>query len=1197
MSFIDSMLEDDLIYEEEYQYYYVKAWFYYNQTSNRDFKLKSWTPKYEVQNEFVKEIWLNESRQLRKLKSVTNADKYLELIHDSFIDNGVYCLVYPADENVLSLLDFIEEKKAKALPRTRRISLKSENKHWLLDLKNLTIHSRIIFWKNIQRLITGIEILHQQDIIHRNININSIMYNDSTDREEDERFILSGFEKSVDFNKSASIPIFDENTGLICTTHQDWKDLSKLILKLMDIDENNYQSTKLSKIEISIIEQLQCGVSQGNLTSITNINTIKKLIIKLISNLSDVDFTVLPKFYITTGRSDSTVFQRIREDMRSYLSENPISEYSSNALTDMDVYNFLKEDLDLDTIRVFRARNNHYLIQGKNLLYSFNSFKSDRFPNWGIAYINNITSPPNWLNSAEKLDFKGKLVFAKDVFTIKNDLSDENSWQLKLLQLEKTTKFTEDEMECLQGLLVSFAVDVAEMESKKYLIRIDVVDEEDIKKQANLFTEKGINYFTIEFREEDNVENTIISHALSLQKPSDRFKRCFDENKLEEFWIIEPKKSNKDIENGERKKITFIGELNGQYIFSSVDNLDIELSNFATDIFRIYSSDLEGDQAQIKRRIRSFETLMDHASLLVSLADPAGNFFVSSRDFEVEDILKNFDNSKKEVFNSLIKTNPNYFIEGPPGVGKTFLITNYVRHLFEEESSAKVLLSAQAHATVKILYDGVLNSLRDLSCYDDLIVIEAFNDGKQSKKEDGDIVFETTKPFIESFKQSDMFKRNYKDSGIKKKLDKFIKNPDRSFFKYILRSANLVFTTSNSGLMSNLVQDDINFDVSIMEEAAKASGLELISPMMAANKRVMIGDYKQLPAFSEQLMEKIINKPDSFDVDLVLGLLEDNGLRNVIRYDIGLKRGLIDKDTKIKILNNMKRYFSLFRSLSIDAKHILNNRQPSFGNMLNIQHRMHPDIANIVSTTVYNGELKNHPEKVEHFSSHSPFYFKESNLKGLNSDNAIIWVDLPDKQSKLGMKSFEKKYVNQQEIKIIIELLSKLTTDFDEKYSLKVLSPYSKQVAMINMQINLSSIDDCFSSNLNQELASTVDSFQGNEADVIVISMVRHNSFTPINSALGFLSDMRRMNVLLSRAKYKMIIVGCFGLFRRWQELETEERDNSRRYLSEENKEFLDRLVDYCQSDFEILLNDDIPTNEKAYTNVNFVSATEFLKD
>lgn len=1197
MSFIDKMIEDDLIYEEEHQHYHIKIWFYYDQNSNRDFKLKSWTPKYEGQNEFVKEIWLNESRQLRKLKSVTNADKYLELIHDSFIDNGVYCLVYPADMNISSLTDFIEDEEIKDKSRKKRMSLKSENRHWILEIKKLTVHSRVILWKNIQRLITGIEILHQQDIIHRNININSIMYNASDNLEEDERFILSGFEKSVDFNKSASIPTFDENIGLICTTHQDWRDLSNLITDLMGIDENNHQSTKLLKIENSIIEQLKCGISQGNITSITNINTIKKLIIKVISDLSDVDFKVLQKFYITTGRSDSPVFQRIREDIKSYLSEYPMDEYKSDTLTDIDVYNFLKEDLDLDTVRVFRARNNHYLIQGKNLLYSFNSFNNDRFQNWSVAYINNITSPPNWLNNAEKLNFKGRLVFAKNVYEIKNDLSDENSWQLKLLQLEKTTKFTQDEIECLQGLLLSFAVNVAEMDSKKYLIRIDVVEEDYIKKQGNIFTEKDINYFTIEFREEDNIENTMISHALSLQKPSDRFKRCFDDNKLEEFWIIEPKKSNKDIERSERKKITYVGEFNGQYIFSSVDKLDIELSNFESDLFRIYSSDLEGDQAQINRRIRSFETLMDHASLLISLADPAGNFFVSSRDFEVDDIINDFDDSKKEVFNSLIKTNPNYFIEGPPGVGKTFLITNYVRHLFEEESSAKILLSAQAHATVKILYDGVLNSLRKLKCYDDLIIIEAFKDGLQNKKEDSNIVFETTKPFIESFIDSDMFKSNYKDSGIKKKLDKFIRNPDRSFFKYILRSANLVFTTSNSGLMYNLVQDDINFDVSIMEEAAKASGLELISPMMAANKRVMIGDYKQLPAFSEQLMEKVISKPDSFDIDLVLGLLEDNGLKNIIRYDIGLKNGLIDKDTKIKMLRNMKRYFSLFRSLSINAKDILNSKQPSFGSMLNIQHRMHPDIANIVSSTVYNNELKNHPEKMKHFSSHSPFYFKESNLNGLNNDNAIVWVDLPDKQSKLGLKSFEKNYTNQQEIKIIIELLSKLTTDSKKKYSLKVLSPYSKQVAMINKQINLSSIDNCFSKKLNQELASTVDSFQGNEADVIVISMVRHNSFSPINSALGFLSDMRRMNVLLSRAKYKMIIVGCFGLFKRWQELETEERDNSRRYLSEENKEFLDKLVDYCNPDFEVLRDSDTPINDKIYTNVNFVSATDFLKD
>lgn len=1197
MGFIEKMSESNVIYDEEHEHYHIKTWIYYDEVCHRDFKLKSWTPKHEIQNNFVKEIWLNESRQLRKLKSVTNADKYLELIHDSFIDKGVYCLVYPANIDICSLPDFLQEQEDKLLSRRRRISLNVENTHWLLALKTLTVRSRIIFWKNIQRLIIGIEILHQQNIIHRNINVNSIMYNDSTDYDEDERFILSGFEKSLDFNKSASIPSFDENIGLVCTTHQDWRDLSNFILDLMGIDEINYQNAKLSKTEISIIEQLQCGVSQGNLTSITNINTIKKSIDKVINTLSDVDFRVLPKFYITTGKAGSSEIKRIRPNLKSYLTDYPINGYDPSSLTDIDVYSFLKEDLDLDTIRVFRDKHNRYLIQGKNFLYGFSNFQHDRFPNWGIAYINSIWLPPKWLNSVEKINFKGKLVFARDAYTVKDDLSEENSWELKLLQLEKKTKFTEDEIDCLQGLLLSFAINVAEMESKKYLIDINSIDESVMKGNTSIFTEKDINYFSVEFREEDNTENSLISHSLSLSKPFDRFKRSFDEKEVEEFWIIEPNKSNKDIEKNERKKINFVGELDGQYIFSSVDKLDVELSNFGSDLFRIYSSELEGDQAQIKRRIKSFDTLMNHASLLTSLADPAGNFFVSSRKFKVDKILGNFDESKKEVFNSLIKTQPNYFIEGPPGVGKTYLITNYVKHLFEEESSAKVLLSAQAHATVKILYDGVINSLKELSFYDDLIIIEAFKDGSHNKKEENNIVVETTQPFIEDFKKSDMFKSNCSDPEIRKRLNKFIKNPDRSFFKYILRSANLVFTTSNSSLMSNLVQDDINFDVSIMEEAAKASGLELMSPMMTANKRVMIGDYKQLPAFSEQLMERIINKPDFFDIDKVLRLLEDNGLRHIIRHDIGLDTKVVDKDTKLKMLRNMKRYFSLFRSLSIDARRILNNNQPSFGNMLNIQHRMHPDIANIVSTTVYSNELKSHPDKVEHFNNSVPFYFKESSLRGLNSDHAITWVDLPDKQSGVGIKKFEKDYVNQKEIIIIKELLSKITTDLEEDYTIKVLSPYSKQVAMINKQVNLKLINRCFSQNSNQEIASTVDSFQGNEADVIVISMVRHNSFAPINSALGFLSDMRRMNVLLSRAKYKMIIVGCFGLFKRWQELETEEQNNSRRSLSEENKGFLDKLVNYCKTDFETLQDKSIPTENKIYNNINFVSTIDFLKE
>ena len=53
-----------------------------------------------------------------------------------------------------------------------------------------------------------------------------------------------------------------------------------------------------------------------------------------------------------------------------------------------------------------------------------------------------------------------------------------------------------------------------------------------------------------------------------------------------------------------------------------------------------------------------------------------------------------------------------------------------------------------------------------------------------------------------------------------------------------------------------------------------------------------------------------------------------------------------------------------------------------------------------------------------------------------------------------------------------------------------------------------------------------LDSFQGNEADVVIISLVRNNHHAGVRSALGFLSDPRRLNVLLSRARWRMVLVG-----------------------------------------------------------------------
>ena len=77
-----------------------------------------------------------------------------------------------------------------------------------------------------------------------------------------------------------------------------------------------------------------------------------------------------------------------------------------------------------------------------------------------------------------------------------------------------------------------------------------------------------------------------------------------------------------------------------------------------------------------------------------------------------------------------------------------------------------------------------------------------------------------------------MFSKYSKEPLIKQKLDKFISKSDAKFFNQVLRAANLVFTTSNSKLMEELIENNINFDVSVMEECGKTSGIELVSPMI-----------------------------------------------------------------------------------------------------------------------------------------------------------------------------------------------------------------------------------------------------------------------------------------------------------------------------------------------------------------------------
>lgn len=97
------------------------------------------------------------------------------------------------------------------------------------------------------------------------------------------------------------------------------------------------------------------------------------------------------------------------------------------------------------------------------------------------------------------------------------------------------------------------------------------------------------------------------------------------------------------------------------------------------------------------------------------------------------------------------------------------------------------------------------------------------------------------------------------------------------------------------------------------------------------------------------------------------------------------------------------------------------------------------------------------------------------------------------------------------------ELKKKFSTD---KFpSIAIISPYKQQISILKEQVE-------HTPELQEVLAhisvNTIDSFQGQERDIVYISLTRSNA----EGAIGFLSDIRRMNVAMTRARKKLVVIG-----------------------------------------------------------------------
>ena len=185
--------------------------------------------------------------------------------------------------------------------------------------------------------------------------------------------------------------------------------------------------------------------------------------------------------------------------------------------------------------------------------------------------------------------------------------------------------------------------------------------------------------------------------------------------------------------------------------------------------------------------------------------------------------------------------------------------------------------------------------------------------------------------------------------------------------------------------------------------------------------------------------------------------------------------------------------------------------KPSSVSLLKVQYRMNESIMRFPSEWFYNNQLESAPE------------IRQRGI--LDFDTPMIWIDTSEMECHEEFVGESFGRINKPEANLLLQELESYIQKIgenrvlDEQIDFGLISPYKAQVQYLRNKIKSSSFFRRFRPLIT---VNTVDGFQGQERDVIFISLVRANE----SGQIGFLNDLRRMNVAITRARMKLVILG-----------------------------------------------------------------------
>lgn len=193
------------------------------------------------------------------------------------------------------------------------------------------------------------------------------------------------------------------------------------------------------------------------------------------------------------------------------------------------------------------------------------------------------------------------------------------------------------------------------------------------------------------------------------------------------------------------------------------------------------------------------------------------------------------------------------------------------------------------------------------------------------------------------------------------------------------------------------------------------------------------------------------------------------------------------------------------------------------GLMLSVQYRTHKGIMNFISNEFYNGKLTTHESANRLLTSTGSAFTKENSL-----GTPLTWIDTQNAtEGKWRRYGNSFSYVNEKEAGICSKVYCDLVLNQNvPKEDIAVITPFRLQTQLIEETLRRALNEEFDVDSLNKIDARTVHAFQGRQKKIVIYNMVLDKLFFNMAERFKILADNKMLNVAISRAESKLIIIG-----------------------------------------------------------------------